>query len=78
MRWPRKSGPITMSLLLLTMISTTSCGLLPSGSQPVKPECVGDAPIYLSEGAIAALKPFRLDRELIAKHNSYWEDRCEP
>jgi hypothetical protein len=39
-------------------------------------DCLAYQPIYLSEGAIVALAPFRDDRVQIATHNRTWELRC--
>ncbi len=73
----RRAGRrLAMLLLLTTMLSTTACAHRSAGEGLLKPECLAYQPIYLSEGAIAALAPFRADREQIAVHNRVWEQRC--
>jgi hypothetical protein len=40
--------------------------------------CASFPPIYLSEGAIQALKPYRADKEKIAAHNETYGRLCPP
>jgi hypothetical protein len=46
------------------------------GAPPADTLCVATRPIYLEEGAIAALAPHRPARLAIATHNAVWEQRC--
>jgi hypothetical protein len=73
---PRRRATWLAPLMLL---STTGCAGLLSGTAPSpapRADCLAYQPIYLSEGAIAALAPFRDDRVQIATHNRTWEARC--
>lgn len=64
---------IGLSAVFLTMLLTTGCADRPT---VINNACVSFDPIYLSEGAISALRPFRADREKIAAHNRTWESQC--
>ena len=71
----RPTKPALALLALLTTISTTSCA--PPAPAPVADTaCSAFGPIYLSEGAITALRPYRADRERIAGHNDAWRTIC--
>ena len=58
----------------MTILSMTGCGHRPGAS--AGDGCTTFQPIYLSEAAIAALKPFRVDRKQIGDHNETWERVC--
>lgn len=56
------------------MLLMTGCEhLAPAASDSL---CLATRPIYLSEGAIRALTPYRAERERIAAHNLTWERSC--
>lgn len=60
-------------LMLLATAMTSS--MIGCGPRPVA-GCASFEPIYLSEGAISALRPYRADREKIAAHNETYERLC--
>lgn len=60
----------------LMLSSMTACDTLaPAQSDSL---CLATRPIYLSEGAIQALQPYRPERQAIAVHNLTWERACRP
>lgn len=59
---------------MTTTLSMTGCAHQPGGG--AGDGCTTFQPVYLSEDAIAALKPFRDDRKKIGDHNETWERVC--
>lgn len=57
------------------MLSMTGCGHPPGAG--AGDGCTTFQPIYLSDDAIAALKPHRDDRKQIGDHNETWERVCQ-
>ena len=71
---PRKRTRLALALLAtMTMLLTSACA---GRTTVADTSCAAFQPIYLSDGAITALRPFRSDRLSIASHNAAWERLC--
>ena len=67
----RAVTPKLLFVVTMTLLSMTACVPRPDAEA-----CTAFAPVYLSEGAIEALLPFRSEREQLATHNRTWERVC--
>ena len=72
----RKPTRLALALLAMTTMLLTSACARPIAVADTS--CTAFQPIYLSDGAITALRPFRADRLAIAQFNAAWQRLCEP